>query len=208
MADSFRFGFDSSFQHVGVSAFGKYHTLRIATGRVVELAGQLRFLSHQFAEMCFIIIPVLYILTGNTTLHSGTGHGDGYFRDQAGIYRFRNKIFRTEGEVVHMVGFVHYIGYGLFGQIGNGVYSGNFHLFIDRFRLRVESSAEDIRETDYIINLIGIIRTSGCHQYVRAGCHGVFVRDFRGRVCQGKDDRHRSHATHHILRQSVSFGES
>ena len=200
MADSFRFSFDSGFQHVGVSAFGKYHTLRVAAGRVVELAGQLGFLSHQFAEMRFIFIPVLDILAGHTTLHSGTGHGDGYFRNQTRIYRFRNKIFRTESEVVYMVSFVHYIGYRLFGQIGNGVYGGNLHLFVDCFCLSVERSAEDIWETDYIINLVRIVRTSGCHQHVGTGSHGIFVRDFRGRVCQGKDDRHRSHAAHHILR--------
>ena len=175
MADSFRFSFDSGFQHVGVSAFGKYHTLRVTAGGIVELAGQLGFLSHQFAEMRFIFIPVLDILAGHTTLHSGTGHGDRYFRNQTRIYRFRDKVFRTESEVVHMVSFVHHIGHGLFGQIGNGVYGGNLHLFVDCFCLSVERSAEDIRETDYIINLVRIVRTSGCHQHVGAGSHGVFI---------------------------------
>ena len=98
-----------------------------------------------------------------------------------------------------MVCFIHNIGYRLFCQIGDGMYRSYFHLLVDGFGLSVESPAEDVREADYIVDLVRIIRTAGCHQYVRTGGHGIFVRDFRCRVGESEYDRHRSHASYHVL---------
>ena len=56
-----------------------------------------------------------------------------------------------------MVGFVYYVGYGLLGQVGNSVYGSNFHFFVDSTGVCVQCTAEDVREADYIINLIGIV---------------------------------------------------
>ena len=41
----------SGFQHIGVNAFGKYHTLRVAAGGVVELAGQFALVTHQLTQL-------------------------------------------------------------------------------------------------------------------------------------------------------------
>ena len=208
MADTLRFCFYGSFQHVRVTAFGKYDTLRVAACRVIELAGKLGFLSHEFAEMCFVSIPVFDILTGYAAFHSSTGYGDGNFRYQTWIYRFRYEVFRAEREIVYMISFIYHIGYRLLGQIGNCVYGSYFHLFVDRFCLRIQSTTEDIRETDYVVNLIRIIGTSGCHQHVRTGGHGIFIRDFRCRIGQGEYDRRRSHTAYHVLRQHVAFRQA
>ena len=55
------------------------------------------------------------------------------------------------------------VGYRLFCQIGNSVYGGDFHFFVDRLGMRIQSTTEDVRETDNIVNLVRIVGTSGCH---------------------------------------------
>ena len=146
-----------------------------------------------------VSVPVFDFCASHSAFHSSFCHCAGNFGDEAWIYRFRDKVFRTERKVVYVVGCVDYIRHRLFCQVGNGVYGRNFHFFVDCFSLSVQSTAEDIWETDYIINLVRIVGTSGSHQYVRTCCHGIFVRDFRCRVSQCEHDRHRSHAAHHIL---------
>ena len=169
MADTFGFGFYGCFQHIGVGTFGKYHALRIAAGGVVKLTGEFAFVTHQFAELYAVSIPVFDVLAGYTTFHGCTCYGAGHFGDKARVNRFRDEVFRAETEVVYVVSLVHNIGYRLFCQISDSVYSGNLHFLVDGFSLSIQGTAEDIGETDYVINLVRIVRTSGCHQYVGTG---------------------------------------
>ena len=74
--------------------------------------------------------------------------------------------------------------------------------------MSIQSATEDIRESDNVIDLVRIVGTSGCHQYIGTGCHGIFVRDFRRRIGQREYDRHGSHAAYHILAQYISFGQT
>ena len=166
MTDTFGFGFYSGFQHIGVRTFGKYHALRIATGGVVKLAGQFAFVTHQFAELYAVSIPVFNVFTGYTAFHSSLGYCTGNFSDKTRVNRFRDEVFRAETKVVNMISLVHNIGYRLFCQVGNGMYGGNLHFFVDGFSLSIQGTTEDIGETDYIINLVRIVRPSGCHQYI------------------------------------------
>ena len=199
MTDTFGFRFNGSFQHIRMDTFGKYDTLRWTAGCIIQLAGQFGFITHQFAQVNTVSIPVFNFSAGHSAFHSSFCHCAGNFGDEAWIYRFRDKVFRAEREVVHVVCRINYIGYRLFCQISDSVYGCNLHLFVDSFSVSIQSTAEDIRETDYIINLVRIVGTSGSHQYVRTCCHGIFVRDFRCRVSQCEHNRHRSHAAHHIL---------
>ena len=52
-----------------------------------------------------------------------------------------------------MVGFVHHVGYGLFGKIGDSVYGSNLHLFVDGLCLCIECAAEDIGEALSLIHI-------------------------------------------------------
>ena len=208
MADAFGFRFDGSFQHVGVDTFGKYDTLRAAAGSVIKLAGQFGFVSHQFAQVYAVSVPVFDFRACHSAFHGCSRYGTGNFGDEARVYRFRDEVFRTEREVIHMICCVYYIGYRLFGQVGDGVYCCDFHFFVDCFRVRVECATEDVWESDHVVDLVGIVGTSGGHQYVGAGVHCFFVSNFRIGVCQCEDDRHRSHAAHHILAQYVAFGQA
>ncbi len=169
MTDTFGFCFNGSFQHVGVDTFGKYHTLRIAAGGIIQLTGQFGFISHQFAQVYAICIPVLDFGAGYSAFHSGFGYGTGNFGDKTRVYRFRDEIFRTERKVVYVVGCVYDIRNRLFCQVGDGVYGSNLHFLVDSFGVCVQCAAEDIWETDNIIDLVRIVGTSGCHQYIGAG---------------------------------------
>ena len=107
-----------------------------------------------------------------------------------------------------MVGFVHHVGYGLFGKIGDGVYGSNLHLFVDGLCLSIECAAEDIGEADNVVNLVRIVGTAGRHQYVRTRCHGILVGYFRSRIGKGEYNGVVGHAAYHILRQYIAFGQA
>ena len=107
-----------------------------------------------------------------------------------------------------MISLVHYIGYRLFGEVGDGMYCGDFHFFVDGLGLCVKCTAEDIGETDYIVYLVRIVGTAGGHQYIRTRCHGIFIRDFRGRIGKGEYNRMIGHAAYHVLCQYITFGKS
>ena len=161
MADAFGLGFDGSLQHVGVNAFGKHYALRVAAGSIVELAGQFAFLSHQFAQLQFVGIPVFNVFAGYSAFHGSACYGTRYFGDEARVYRFRDEVVGAESKVVHMVSLVYDVGYRLFGQVGYGVYGSQFHFFVDGTGVCIECTAEDVGETDNVIYLIRIVTASG-----------------------------------------------
>ena len=175
MADTFSFGFYCSFQHVRMNTFGKYHALRIAASCFIQLAGQLVFLSHQFSQVILVFIPVGNLFAGHSRFHGGLCYGHGHFGNQTRVDRFRDEVFGAETQVVYVVGFIDYIGHRFLCQVGDGVYGSQFHFFVDGCSACVECSTEDIRESDDIVYLVGIVGTSGRHQDIRTGSHGVFV---------------------------------
>ena len=166
--DTFCLGFHGCFQHVGVCTFGEYHALRAAAGCIVQLSGEFVFLSHQFAQVVLVSLPVGNLLACHSRFHGSFGYGHGHFGNQTRVDRFRNEVFGTETQVVYVVSLIHHIRHRLFGQSGDGSYGSQFHLFVDGSGLCVEGTAEDIRESDYVVDLVRIVRTSGSHQYVGA----------------------------------------
>ena len=82
------------------------------------------------------------------------------------------------------------------------------HFLVDGLGVNIQSTTEDVWETDYVVNLVWIVSTSGRHQYVRAGSHSVLVTDLRHRIGQSKDYGVLSHRLNHILRQHVTLRQS
>ena len=60
-----------------------------------------------------------------------------------------------------MVSFVDNVGYRFLSQVGNGMYGCQLHFFVDGSGARIKCTAEDIRESDNIVYLVRIVRTSG-----------------------------------------------
>ena len=107
-----------------------------------------------------------------------------------------------------MINFIDYIRNRLLGQVSDSVYSCQLHFFVDGTCVNVECTAEDIWETDYVVDLVWIVRTACWHQDVRAACHCVLVADFRHRVGKCEYDRVVVHRAQHILREYVTLAQA
>ncbi|HHS83896.1 MAG TPA: hypothetical protein ENK38_03095 [Gammaproteobacteria bacterium] len=72
--------------------------------------------------------------------------------------------------------------------------SSDVHLVVNAGGLHVKRTAENERESQYIVDLVGIVRATGCHNQIIADCVCLLGVDFRIRVGQGEQDgsvRHR-----------------
>ena len=85
---------------------------------------------------------------------------------------------------------------------------GQLHLFVDGGGAHVKRSAEDERKTEYIVDLVGIVRTSGRNDDIAARRLGFVVSDFRIGVGHGEHDRVRCHGAHHVLGDRAFHGKS
>ena len=104
-----------------------------------------------------------------------------------------------------MVNLIYNIRNGLLCQVGNSMYGSHLHLLIDGLGMNVKSATEDVWETDYIVNLVGIVATSGRHEHVRTACHSILVADFRHGVGKSKYDRRICHRANHVLRKHITL---
>ena len=208
LADAFLSGLYGCLHHVGVSAFGKDHFLRMHSRRVMQVSGKLGFLTEHLHEPVFVFLPVGYLFSCHTTVDGCLCHSHAHLCNQSRVDGFWNEVFRSEGEVVDMIDIVHHIGHRLLGKIGNGINSSHFHLFVDGSGVDIERSPEDIRKSDDVVNLVGIVGTSSCHDHIGTAFDGVFVANLGNGVCQSKDDGRFCHRPDHVFRQDVAFRQS
>ena len=62
-----------------------------------------------------------------------------------------------------MIGTIHNIGHRAASQFGNGARRSHFHFFVDGRSSHIQRTAENIGETNDIIDLIGIVRAPRRH---------------------------------------------
>ena len=161
LADAFGLGLNSGLEHGGVNSLGKDDALWVGCCCSIELLRELRLLSQQYAERILILVPVLNLLASHTAVDGSLSHGGAHLGDETWVNRFRNEVLATEAQVVHLIYIVHHIGHGLLGQIGNGVDGSQLHLLVDGCGVDVERTAEDVGESDDVVNLVGIVSTTG-----------------------------------------------
>ena len=75
-----------------MDALGEHYALGIATSGVVELASELALLSHEFAQLSGIGLPVGDGLACHAALHGRTGYGHRHVGDEAGVNGFRYEV--------------------------------------------------------------------------------------------------------------------
>ena len=119
--DTFGLGFGSGFQHIDMVSFGEYHTFRIGFCHIGEAAEQFVVISHHFAQMVGIAVPVGDRLAGNTRFDSRFGNCTGNTCQQARVERFRQDVITSESRPFQLVGGVHNVGDRFFGQLGDCV---------------------------------------------------------------------------------------
>ena len=207
-ADAFLLCLYGRFHHRLVTTLCKDDALRMVGCGGVEGAGQLGFLSQQLPEVLLVALEVLDRRACHAALHGGLGHRRTDLGDQPRVDRFRNEVLRSEGEVVHAIYLVDDIGHGLLGKVGNGFYGGHLHLLVDGFGMDIQCAAEDVGESDDVVDLVGVVGTACRHDDVRPCGNGVLVGYFRDRIGQCEDDRLLVHRADHVLREDVALGQS
>ena len=206
--DTFRFRLGGGFQHIHVVRLREYHPFRVRFRHIGERAQEFIIVPHHLTQMVGVALPVGDRLARHARVDSGFRHGARYTGQQAGIERFRKDIVASESGSFQLIGGVHHVGDRLLGKVGDGVDGGPLHLLVDRLGVRIQGAAEDIRESQHVVDLVRIVGTSGSEDDIVPRGHRIGVGDLRVRVRQGEYDRVGVHATYHLLGQYVRHGEA
>ncbi len=193
VANAFRACRHCRLYHGGVQSFGEDDALRMLACSVVEILREFRFLSEQLAQAALVSVPVINRFACHAALDSCLCDRRTHLCDEARVYRFRYKIFGSEGQVIDMIDLIDHVGHRLLGQIGYGEHRCHLHFFVDCRRVNVECAAEDVGEAYDIVYLVGVVRASCGHQHIGSARHGILVGYLRHGVGEGEDDRFLCH---------------
>ena len=188
VADTFRAGCFSSFEHIQMVGLGENHPFGVLACHFIETAYQLVVEPHQIAQLVIIFIPVGDRLACYSRCHRSLGYGRSHRGEQARVERFGNDVFFSEAKFLYAVGRIHHVRHSLLGQLGQGIDCGNFHLFVDAGGLYVEGTAKNIGKTQYIVDLVGIVGSAGGEDDILPRGHGQLVGNLRVGICQCEDD--------------------
>ena len=97
----------------------------------------------------------------------------------------------------------HRIGYVFFGKGCQGARGRHFHFHVDGAGAHVQGAAEDEREAQDVVDLVGVIAAACAKDHVAARVLHIFVRDLRVRVRHGEDDGVARHAAHHVFAERI-----
>ena len=159
--NAFRFCLHGRFHCRGVSSFSKDNPLGVHSCRIVEFAGEFRFLPKQLPQTLFVVLPVCDFMPSHPAFDGGFGYSGTYFGDESRIYGFGNEVFWPESELIDTVNLIYNVRNRLFGQIGNRPDSCHFHLFVDGRSVYIQCPTEDVRESDDIVDLVGVVASAG-----------------------------------------------
>ncbi len=127
---------------------------------------------------------------------------------QARIKRLGNQIFRAKSQLLTRIGCRHHFALLCLRQLGNGVYSRNFHFDRDGRGTRIQRTAEDVRKAQHVVHLVRIVGTARGHDGIVTYLLDFLRKNFWRGVCQCKDQRFGGHFGHHVFLQHASGGEA
>ena len=188
-------------QYTRLFPFSQHHALRrFACQRENRLHEQVGFVD-EFGQLIDVSVKVGNWTRCHTGIHRRLRHRRGDFDDQTRVERFRNNVFRPEAQVLVAIGGGHHFALLGVRQLSNGVYRGQFHLFVDGSSADVQRAAEDEREAQNVVNLVRVVGTAGANDGVRTHLFRQRRQDFRFRVGEGQDHWRTRHLLNHFLRQ-------
>ena len=76
---------------------------------------------------------------------------------------------------------------------------GQLHLLVDGCCVHVKGTAEDIGESDDVVNLVGIVGAACRHENVGTGIHRVLIRYLGYWIGEGEDNGILGHCLYHLL---------
>jgi len=147
-------------EHIVGIGLRKHHTLWRVLRRVGKAAEQLVVVAQHLAQFRAVSVEVVDRTARHARIHGRFSHGGRYGFDQARVECLWKNIFRTEFQVVHLVGGVHHRWHVLFRQIGNSAHSRQLHCRVDFGGRAVDSATEDVGEAQHIVDLVGVVATS------------------------------------------------
>ena len=116
-----------------------------------------------------------------------TAHG--HDLDQPRVERRGDDVVGAEVVADPAIGRGDFLGHRLARQLGQRMGGGDLHLLVDPGRAHVERAAEDEREAEHVVDLVGIVRAAGGDDRVGARRLGLGRGDLGIGIGHGEDDR-------------------
>ena len=191
---------DRRAQHHLVLALGKDDALGVGLDLFID-AGQHR---GRRVEPRFQLMPI-GVEIGDRFLRDAAVHrrlGDGRGDDfhQTRVERRRDDIFAAK-LLVLAIGGGDFLGHLFTRQFRDGVGGGDLHRLVDLGGADIQRPPENERKAQYIVDLIGIIRSACGDDRIGPHGHRIGRGNFRIGVGHGEDDRVLRHAPDHVLRE-------
>ncbi len=105
----------------------------------------------------------------DAAVHRRPGDGGGDLQDQAGIERLGDDVVRAEHRGGAAIGRGDHLAGLDPGELGDRLDGGDLHLLVDRGGPDVQRAAENEREAQDVVDLVGIVAAAGGDDGVRAG---------------------------------------
>ena len=190
-------------QHVGMRAFGENKSLRRTLRRLEHrLHDEARAIDEGREFVC-VGLEVGNGAGGDAGLHGGGGDGRCDFRDQPRIERFRQDVIRTKYEGIGTVSRGDDIGGGLVGNAGERLHGGLLHVLVDGGGAAIEGTAEDEREAQHVVDLVGKVCAARGDDRIFANRLDVFRHDLWVGICERENQWFGAHAGHHFPRYNA-----
>ena len=197
---------DRRAQHHVLLGLGKDHPLGVGLDLFIDLREHRCRRVEPRLQAGAIGVKILDRLLRHARIHRRLGDGGAHHLHQSRIERRGDDVVRPE-LVVFAVCRRDFLGHLLARQFGDRPRRRNLHFLVDCGCPHIERAAENEREAQHIVDLIGIVRPPGGDDGI--GAHGMGIRrgDLRIGIGHGEDDRILGHGLHHVLTERARDGK-
>lgn len=163
-----------------IFSLGKDNVFGIGLRLVDHRARDFVSVAQSTLELCAIGLEIERF-SRDAAAHCGFGHGRGLPHQHARIEGFGNQVLAPELQPRDAIGAANGIRNVFLGQVGQRLRGCQLHLFVDGGGAHVERPSENERESQNIVDLVGIIRAPGGNDHIRSAGFGFFISDFRSK---------------------------
>ena len=186
-------------QHTLLLALGIGHAARARLlGLVVDRLHHRARGVHELAQPLTVGLEIGDRARGHAAGGRRLGHGRRDALHQPVIKGLGNQVLGPEAQRRAGVGRGH--NFALLGlrQLGDGVHRSDLHGIVHRRCAAVECAAEDVRETQDVVDLVRVVGPAGRNDGVGSRLLGELGRDLGRGVGQREDQRARCHLRQHL----------
>ena len=188
--------------HLLFLALGEHHALGLPAQAREHLHQCTRDRIAPRVQLLAVGVHVDDRLARDAGIHGGFRHRRRHREDQPRVERHRDDVVGSEFRP-RPVETGNLVGHVLAREFGQRVRRGDLHLHVDGGGAHVERAAENEREAENIIDLVGIVGAPGGHDGVVAHRRHFLRGDFRIRIGEREDDRLGRHRLDHLRGESA-----